>query len=80
VKVHNYTQIQDNTGLPHHVAAMRAWDHHMKRNDSVIVDLFQVIFLPPLLSLFVLICNCDVLGTIPQHCHLLDMQETVGYI
>lgn len=43
VKVHHYIENNDSDGLPHHVAAQKAWDLHKKRNDSIIVDLFQVI-------------------------------------
>ena len=42
MKVHHYIENKDSDGIPHHVAAQRAWDLHKRRNDSVIVDLFQV--------------------------------------
>lgn len=42
VKVHHYIENKDSDGVPHNVAAQRAWELHKKRNDSVIVDLFQV--------------------------------------
>ena len=42
MKVHHYIENTDSDGVPHHVAAQRAWDLHKKRNDSIVVDLFQV--------------------------------------
>ena len=42
VKVHHYIENKDSDGLAHHVAAQRAWELHKKRNDSIVVDLFQV--------------------------------------
>ena len=36
-----YIQEQDNNGVPDEKAALTSWENHLKRNDSVIVDLFQ---------------------------------------
>ena len=36
-----YIQEQDNTGVPDNRAAHISWENHLKRNDSIIVDLFQ---------------------------------------
>ena len=36
-----YIQEQDNTGIPDQRAAQISWENHLKRNDSIIVDLFQ---------------------------------------
>ena len=36
-----YIQEQDNTGVPDQKAAQISWENHLKRNDSIIVDLFQ---------------------------------------
>lgn len=32
----------DFEGIPDHIAADRAWEDYRQRNDSIIVDLFQV--------------------------------------
>jgi hypothetical protein len=32
----------DFEGVPDHIAADRAWEDYRQRNDSIIVDLFQV--------------------------------------
>ena len=36
-----YIQEQDNHGVPDIKASQISWDNHLKRNDSIIVDLFQ---------------------------------------
>ena len=37
-----YIEEKSNEGLPDSMAARLAWDNHKKRNQSLIVELFQV--------------------------------------
>eukprot|EP01147_Barroeca_monosierra_P007828 gene7828-663_t len=41
VKTKPYVERQDSNGRPDHVVAREAWDGHLLRNKSVIVDIFQ---------------------------------------
>ena len=41
IKKKPYAKLKDSDGRPDHVVAKEAWENHRKRNDSVIVDLFQ---------------------------------------
>jgi ubiquitin C-terminal hydrolase len=41
VKTREYVEAPNTEGVPDNVAADAAWAHHLKRNQSVIVDLFQ---------------------------------------
>ncbi|KAM3587415.1 uncharacterized protein V6R79_004754 [Siganus canaliculatus] len=39
-----YIQLKDANGRPDKVVAEEAWDNHIKRNDSIIVDIFHGLF------------------------------------
>ena len=41
VKEKPYLELQDSDGRPDEEVAREAWDYHLRRNESVIVDLFQ---------------------------------------
>ena len=45
VKAHHYIENKDGDGVPYHIVAQRAWDLYKKKNDSIIVDLFQAMIL-----------------------------------
>ncbi|XP_072043615.1 ubiquitin carboxyl-terminal hydrolase 32-like isoform X1 [Amphiura filiformis] len=36
-----YTELKDSDGRPDHIVATEAWDNHLLRNQSIIVDLFH---------------------------------------
>ena len=42
--VFRYIEIQDADDRPHEVLALEAWNNHLKRNDSVIVDTLHGLF------------------------------------
>ena len=41
VKNKPYIELKDSDGRPDAVVAKESWEHHLKRNESIIVDLFQ---------------------------------------
>ena len=41
VKDKEYRELNDSDGRDDDVVAQEAWDYHLSRNKSVIVDLFQ---------------------------------------
>jgi len=41
VKEKPYKELKDSDGRPDEVVAKEAWDYHLSRNRSIIVDLFQ---------------------------------------
>ena len=40
--VKEIVEVPSTAGVPDHIAANQAWQAHLKRNNSVIVDLFNV--------------------------------------
>ncbi|XP_065891186.1 ubiquitin carboxyl-terminal hydrolase 32-like isoform X2 [Dysidea avara] len=36
-----YRELQDSNGRPDEIVANEAWDYHLERNNSIVVDLFQ---------------------------------------
>uniref|UniRef100_A0A915IEB7 ubiquitinyl hydrolase 1 n=1 Tax=Romanomermis culicivorax TaxID=13658 RepID=A0A915IEB7_ROMCU len=41
VQVKSYVELKDSNGRPDEIVAAEAWDNHIRRNQSVIVDLFH---------------------------------------
>ena len=41
VKDKAYRELSDSDGRPDEEVAMEAWDYHLSRNQSIIVDLFH---------------------------------------
>ena len=64
-RVHDkpYIELKDSAGRPDKEVAQEAWENHRKRNQSVIVDLFQgqvgnVSFTYFIFFIFMLFCFC----------------------